>query len=165
MAKPILPDNLRGRICELYDKGHSTIEIFDSVIDESVEYVDSHEQLTRCISRITRKRSSGRHGENAGYQKYELVSCGHCHCLRLLAGRRQEFSRIGSTRQTPGSRQNPVCSPCPGHRVRAALFRRGSPGGAPPRWSRNVPTRPRAPAPAGKYAWRDPGCRSVASSA
>jgi len=57
MPEPILPDDLRNRIRELSDKGHSTIEIFDFVIDESVKYVDSHEQLTRCISAIIRKRS------------------------------------------------------------------------------------------------------------
>jgi hypothetical protein len=61
MAKHILPDNLRSRIRQLSDKGYNTIEIFDSVIDEATEYVDSHEQLTRCISAITKKSSSGRH--------------------------------------------------------------------------------------------------------
>jgi hypothetical protein len=61
MAKNILPNNLRTKIRELSDKGHNTIEIFDSVIDEATEYVDSHEQLTRCISAITKKSSSGRH--------------------------------------------------------------------------------------------------------
>lgn len=57
MSNPVLPDNLRNRIRELSDKGHSTIEIFDFVIHESAKYVDSHEQLTRYISAITRRRS------------------------------------------------------------------------------------------------------------
>jgi len=65
MSKPILPDNLRNRIRELSDKGHSTIEIFDFVIADSAEYVATHEQLTRCISAIIRKRSPEKHIENS----------------------------------------------------------------------------------------------------
>jgi hypothetical protein len=77
MSKPILPDNLRNRIRELSDQGRSTIEIFDSVIDESAEYVDSHEQLTRCISAIIRKRSSGSQIENSDYTDTHIPEIRH----------------------------------------------------------------------------------------
>jgi hypothetical protein len=72
MAKPILPDNLRSRICELSDKGLSTIEIFDSVVDESADYVVSHDQLKRCINAINRKSSSGRHDQQNDSQIPEI---------------------------------------------------------------------------------------------
>lgn len=68
MAKPILPDNLRSRICELSEKGLSTIEIFDSVVDESTDCVVSHEQLKRCINVINRKNSSSRHVQKPDQQ-------------------------------------------------------------------------------------------------
>ncbi len=52
MPKPILPDNLRQMINSLSKEGYSTIEILDIVHDEVVQYVDSDEQLTRCIAGI-----------------------------------------------------------------------------------------------------------------
>ena len=52
---PILPDKLRRKIRELSDEGYSTIDIFDLVLDESNQYVDSQEQLSRCITSIISK--------------------------------------------------------------------------------------------------------------
>ena len=77
MSKTILPDILRNRIRELSDKGHSTIEIFDSVIDDSAEYVDSHEQLTRCISAIKRKRSPGKQNGNSYQTEKQIPKIRH----------------------------------------------------------------------------------------
>lgn len=77
MPEPILPDDLRNRIRELFDKGHSTIEIFDFVIDESVKYVDSHEQLTRCISAIIRKRSPEKQIGNSNQTDKQIPEIRH----------------------------------------------------------------------------------------
>ena len=77
MPKPILPDNLRNKIRELSDKGHSTIEIFDFVIDGSAEYVDSHEQLTRCISAIIRKGSLKKQNGNSDQTDRQIPEIRH----------------------------------------------------------------------------------------
>ncbi|MBF0231035.1 MAG: hypothetical protein HQK63_15815, partial [Desulfamplus sp.] len=65
MSNSILPENLKHKIHELSNKGHSTIEIFDFLIYESAKYVDSHEQLTRCISAIIKKRSPKKQSLNS----------------------------------------------------------------------------------------------------
>ncbi len=57
MAQPVLPDSLREKIADLFEDGLSSVEIFDTVHDEASQYVDSHEQLTRCIASMQGKIS------------------------------------------------------------------------------------------------------------
>ena len=59
MSKPILPKELRRKIMDVFQEGHSTVEIFDSVFDEAQGYIKSEAQLSRCISAITRRRQKG----------------------------------------------------------------------------------------------------------
>ena len=58
MNEPILPKYVREKIATLSDQGYSTIDIFDSVLDEAKDYVDSHDQLSRCISSITKNKTN-----------------------------------------------------------------------------------------------------------
>jgi len=60
MAQPVLPDSLREKIAGLFEDGRSSVEIFDAVFDEATPYVDSHEQLTRCIAALKGKISPGK---------------------------------------------------------------------------------------------------------
>lgn len=64
MAKLILPKSLRDKIFGLFEQGGSTVEVFDSVFDEAKKYVDSNEQLARCISSI-----KGKHTIKTGAKK------------------------------------------------------------------------------------------------
>jgi len=68
MAKLILPKSLRDKIFDLFEQGGSTVEIFDSVFDEAKKYVDSNEQLARCISSI-----KGKHTIKTGAKKPRTV--------------------------------------------------------------------------------------------
>jgi hypothetical protein len=55
MPKPILPESLREKITNLFEQGFSSVEIYDAVIEESKPYVESHEQLMRCLSSVKGK--------------------------------------------------------------------------------------------------------------
>jgi hypothetical protein len=57
MGKTILPKTLIEEISRLQNQGLSSIEIFDSVLEEARKYVDSDKQLGRCIEAIKRKSS------------------------------------------------------------------------------------------------------------
>jgi len=67
MAQPVLPDSLRKKIAGLFEDGRSSVEIFDAVFDEATSYVDSHEQLTRCIAGLKGKISPGKTVEQKAY--------------------------------------------------------------------------------------------------
>lgn len=55
MPKPILPESLREKIANLFERGLSSVDIYDAVIEVSKPYVKSHEQLMRCLSSIKGK--------------------------------------------------------------------------------------------------------------
>jgi len=55
MPKPILPESLREEIVNLFEQGFSSVEIYDAVIEDSKPYVESHEQLMRCLSSLKSK--------------------------------------------------------------------------------------------------------------
>ena len=55
MVKPKLPDSLRAKIMELFGQGYTSVEIFEKVADEAKAYVDSQEDLARCIAGIKGK--------------------------------------------------------------------------------------------------------------
>jgi len=58
VSKPILPKHLKEKIIQLFEQDHSAIEIFDLVCSEALSYVDSHEQLSKCISAVLRSSPS-----------------------------------------------------------------------------------------------------------
>jgi hypothetical protein len=62
MPKPILPESLREKIVNFFEQGFSSVEIYDAVIEESKPYVESHEQLMRCLSSLKGKAALKRKG-------------------------------------------------------------------------------------------------------
>ena len=54
MGKPILPEVLREEIKELLKKGYTREAVSKFVKKEAQDYVDSDEQLNRCIVSIER---------------------------------------------------------------------------------------------------------------
>lgn len=69
MPKPILPESLREKIANLFERGLSSVDIFDAVIDESRPYVKSHEQLLRCLTSIKGKVTLKRKTEKTAQVK------------------------------------------------------------------------------------------------
>jgi len=55
VSKLILPDDLREKIINSFQEGLSSLEIFDSVYDEAISYVDSDAKLSRCIASLKGK--------------------------------------------------------------------------------------------------------------
>jgi len=55
MAQPLLPKNIREKIIKLFQTGSSSLEVFDSIYDEAIGYVNSDSQLSICITRIKSK--------------------------------------------------------------------------------------------------------------
>jgi hypothetical protein len=55
MSEPILPEPLRAKIKNLFEQGFSSVEIYDTVIEESKPHVESHEQLMKCLSSLKGK--------------------------------------------------------------------------------------------------------------
>lgn len=55
MANPKLPTHLGQRIKYLFREGHSNEQVFKIVFDEAMDYVDSDEELSRCIASLKGK--------------------------------------------------------------------------------------------------------------
>lgn len=52
MSKSVLSKDIRQKIQDLFQEGHSSLKVFDSIYDEAIVHVDSDAQLSRCIARI-----------------------------------------------------------------------------------------------------------------
>lgn len=52
MPKPILSKDTRQKIQDLFQEGHSSLKVFDSIYDEAIVHVDSDAQLSKYIARI-----------------------------------------------------------------------------------------------------------------
>ena len=52
MNKPVLPKELRNIILSMFAEGKSSIEVFDAVCEQSIEYVKSENHLSRCIASL-----------------------------------------------------------------------------------------------------------------
>ena len=64
MPNNVLPEPLRMKIKELFKGGMSTLEVYDSVYEESTPYVSSDKQLSICLDRLkgrARKELGGAH--------------------------------------------------------------------------------------------------------
>lgn len=55
MAKPKLPDELRSRIRYLFRQGRSSEEVSKLVLKEAMDYVGSHEEVSRCVRAISKR--------------------------------------------------------------------------------------------------------------
>lgn len=63
MTQPVLPHALREKIISLFKEGLSSVEVFDAIIDEATQYVDSYEQLVMCIASLKGKIALRKAGE------------------------------------------------------------------------------------------------------
>lgn len=57
MSRNVLPKPIREKVAALSREGLSTVEIFDLILNEAEGHVDSHQQLSRCITAIVSKGS------------------------------------------------------------------------------------------------------------
>jgi hypothetical protein len=55
VSKAVLPKKLRMKIINFLKDGLSTLEVYDSVYEESAMYVSSDKQLSRSIRRLSRE--------------------------------------------------------------------------------------------------------------
>jgi hypothetical protein len=52
MSKNVLPKSLRLKIIELFGEGLSTLEVHDLVYEDSLQFVNSEKQLSKCLVRL-----------------------------------------------------------------------------------------------------------------
>lgn len=59
MPKPILPDYLRIKIMTLFEQGLSSVDVNDKIHDKAMLFVESEEQLVKCIASLKGKVTLG----------------------------------------------------------------------------------------------------------
>jgi hypothetical protein len=59
MRIPILPNEIRVVIWDLAAHGNTNKQIFDLILEKAAPYVNSEEQLTRCIGSIVGQHTKG----------------------------------------------------------------------------------------------------------
>jgi hypothetical protein len=55
VTEPVLPEQLRSTIIELFREGRSSLEVYDLVYQDAIRHVDSEGQLSRCIASLKGK--------------------------------------------------------------------------------------------------------------
>jgi hypothetical protein len=55
MGKAKLPKQLRDEIKDLFRKGYSSDRVYGMVIDKAKAYINSHDELAKCIASIEAK--------------------------------------------------------------------------------------------------------------
>lgn len=112
MPEPILTKQLRDRILGMFAEGMSSIEVFDAVYAQTIEYVDSENQLSRCIASL-KGFATKKQGMKANDSEWEDKSVEAIPLPQRKSFDNSEYEEIINTlgKTTPGYEFEKACNP------------------------------------------------------
>ncbi len=112
MHKPVLPKELRDIILSMFAEGASSIEVFDAVYEQAVEYVKSENHLSRCIASL-KGLSAKKQGMKANDSEREDQAAETIPLPQLKPFESSKYEEIINTldKTTPGYEFEKACNP------------------------------------------------------